>query len=236
MILPTSKSAAFLLFLSSLTTQPTVVTASKNQYKILEIFYNRTNGDNWTNKQWNISDTSVCNSDSYPGVLCNDENKIIEIDLHRCGLSGRVPPWIYALPKLTKLTLSDNALKEGGWDRIADIAGNDNTGYVLSPKLESITLTSNQISSVEGIEQLKDTLTELHLTYNSIAGAIPDELFELKKLKILSISENGITGTIDKRLGTLTDLNELYCYGNEVVGQIPDEIGQLKKLQILTVS
>ncbi len=151
-------------------------------------------------------------------------------------------PWIYALPELTTLALGENDIDSAGWDQIADVmAGsgddnNNNLGFELGEKLESITLTSNKISSVEGIDALAASLKELHLTYNRISGPMPDELFELKNLKVLSISENGITGTIDKRLGTLTDLNEFYCYGNNVEGQIPEEIGQLTKLQILTVS
>lgn len=208
----------------------------------MEIFYDQANGDDWTNKQWNITlndaaaDDDVCNPKYFPGVTCNDDDQIIEIDLHDCGLSGKVTPWIYALPELTKLTLGDNDIDDGGWEQIDDVAAVDDLGFELGGKLESITLTSNKISSVEGIDALKDSLKELHLTYNRISGPMPDELFELKNLKVLSISENGITGTIDTRLGTLTDLNEFYCYGNEVEGQIPEEIGQLTKLQILTVS
>lgn len=169
-------------------------------------------------------------------MTCNDDNKIIEIDLHNCGLSGKVTPWIYALPELTTLTLGDNDIDDAGWDRIEELAGVDDLGFELGTKLKSIKLTSNKILSVEGIEALADSLKELHLTYNRIAGPMPEELFALKNLKVLSISENAITGTIDTRLANLTHLNEFYCYGNEVTGQIPEEIGQLKKLQILTVS
>lgn len=232
-----SKSTAALLLLCCLSNIPTAVIAQKSQAKILEIFYDQANGDDWTNKQWNVTvDADLCNSKYFPGVTCNDDDKIIEIDMHDCGLSGKVTPWIYALPELTKLTLGDNEIDDAGWEKIADVAGDDDLGFELGGKLESITLTSNKISSVEGIGALKDSLKELHLTYNRISGPMPDELFELKNLKVLSISENGITGTIDTRLGTLTDLNEFYCYGNKVEGQIPEEIGQLTKLQILTVS
>jgi len=204
----------------------------------LETFYDESNGDSWTNKQWNITDGSsdVCDSKSYPGVTCNDDDKIIEIDLHDCGLAGKVTPWIYALPELTTLTLGDNDIDDAGWDKIADMLSVEDLGFEVGTKLKSLVLTGNKISSMEGIDALADSLKELHLTYNRITGPMPDELFELTNLRVLSISENAITGTIDKRLGTLHHLREFYCYGNMVEGQIPEELGQLKQLQILTVS
>lgn len=229
-------TAAALLLLLSCSLQPSTVIAQKSQSKILEIFYDQANGDSWTNKQWNTTHSNVCNSNFYPGVTCNDDKQIIEIDLHNCGLSGKVTPWIYALPELTTLKLGDNEIDTAGWDQIDDVASVDELGFELGTKLTSVTLTSNKISSVEGITKLADSLKELHLTYNRIAGPMPEELFALKNLKVFSISENKITGPIDTRLANLTHLNEFYCYGNKVTGQIPEEIGQLKKLQILTVS
>jgi len=167
-------------------------------------------------------------------VTCNDDNQIIEIDLHDCGLAGKVTPWIYALPELTTLTLGDNDIDDAGWDKIAGLLSVEDLGFEVGTKLKSLVLTGNKISSVEGIDALADSLKELHLTYNRITGPMPDELFELTNLRVLSISENAITGTIDKRLGTLYHLREFYCYGNMVEGQIPEELGQLKQLQILT--
>jgi Leucine-rich repeat (LRR) protein len=232
-----SKTATFptALFLL-LCCLPTVITAQKSQANILEIFYDQANGDNWTYKQWDITDTNVCNSASYPGVTCNDDKKIIEIDLHDNGLSGKVTPWIYALPHLTKLALENNDIDDAGWDQISDVQDVKELGFVLGEKLKEIVLTSNKISSVKGIDKLADSLEALHLTYNRVSGPMPKELFSLKNLKVLSISENDISGTIDQRLGGLTDLKEFYCYGNKFEGHIPMEIGQLVKLQILTVS
>ena len=231
-----SVSSAALLLLYCFATLPTTVIAQKSQANILEIFYDEANGDSWTTKQWDITDEDVCNSESYPGVTCNDDNEIIEIDLHDNGLSGSLTPWLYALPQLTKLALGDNEIDNGGWDQISDIQDIQGLGYTVGENLESIILTSNKISSVEGIGALADSLEVLHLTYNRISGPMPEELFLLTNLKVLSISENDITGTIDKRMGTLTNLNELYCYGNKVEGWIPSEIGKLSKLQVLTVS
>lgn len=235
----TNKAVALLLFLCSYITSSSTTTifvaGQKSEHAILKIFNDEAEGDSWLNK-WDINDTNVCNPTSYPGVTCNDDNKITEIDLHDNKLSGKVTPWIYALQELTTLGLGDNDLTGGGWDTIADVAEVSELGYTLGTKLKSITLSSNKISSVDGIDALQDSLKELHLTYNKLFGPMPTELFKLSNLKVLSISENMITGTIDTRLGNLTNLNEFYCYGNKIVGQIPMEVGQLSKLQILTVS
>ena len=233
-LLSTKAKTAALLLLCCFATLPSAVNAQKSEADILALFYDQANGQSWTNK-WNITDKTVCNSKSYPGVTCNDSNKITEIDLHENKLEGKVTPWIYALTELTKLELSNNEIDSGGWDQIDDVKG-AKLGFALGTKLESIILSNNKISSLEGIDSLGNTLQELHLTYNRIAGSMPNELFSLNKLKILSISENEITGKIDTRLGTLTDLTELYCYGNKLKGHIPQEIGLLTKLQTLTVS
>ena len=205
--------------------------AALSEKEVLHHIYGNLNGDNW-DTAWDISGEDPCDESNYPGVKCNDNGHVIEIDLSDNNMAGSISPHVYTLPHLKNLDFSKNRITNAGWDRIDEVV----TGDTLVSDVEVIDLTNNLINSVEGVGALKDSLTGLHMTYNNLKGTMPDELFQLEKLEILAISENALTGEIDARLGGLTDLLELYCYGNKITGSIPTEIGQLTKMQILTVS
>jgi Leucine-rich repeat (LRR) protein len=200
----------------------------------MEVLYHvhaNLNGNNWDSK-WDVDSTDICDGSSYPGVKCNSAGKITEIHLKDNNLAGSISPYLYTLPHLKHVDVSKNRITNAGWDRLTtEIVGDDAIGNI-----EVIELTSNLISSVEGVSKLKDSLTGLHMTYNNLKGTMPSELFQLHQLEILAISENALTGTINKHLGNLTNLLEFYCYGNKLTGTIPSEIGRLTKLQTLTVS
>lgn len=226
--------ACTILCLSSsmLTMSSLPVVSALTEMEVLYHVHANLNGNNWDSK-WNVAGTDVCDESSYPGVKCNSAGKITEIHLKDNNLAGSISPFLYTLPHLKHVDVSKNRITNAGWDRITpEIVGSGAIGSTI----EVIELTSNLISSVEGVSKLKDSLTGLHMTYNNLKGTMPSEFFQLYLLEILAISENALTGTIDKHLGNLTNLLELYCYGNKLTGTIPSEIGRLTKLQTLTVS
>jgi Leucine-rich repeat (LRR) protein len=199
-----------------------------DEREVLYHVYANLNGDNWDEK-WNTDDTDVC---AYHGIECNDAGKIIKIDLKDNNLAGSVSPHVYTLPHLRELDLSKNRITSAGFDRINVVIEEEDE----IADVEVIELTNNLVSSVEGVSRLAKSLTGLHMTFNNLKGAMPAELFRLPLLEILAVSENELTGTIDKHLGNLTNLLEFYCYGNKLTGTIPSEIGKLTKMQIITVS
>ena len=208
------------------------VVSALTEMEVLYHVHANLNGNNWDNK-WDVAGTDVCDESSYPGVKCNSAGRITEIHLKDNNLAGSISPFLYTLPHLKHVDVSKNRITNAGWDRLTpEIVGSGAIGSTI----EVIELTSNLISSVEGVSKLKDSLTGLHMTYNNLKGTMPSELFQLHLLEILSISENALTGTIDKHIGNLTNLLEFYCYGNKLTGTIPSEIGRLTKLQTLTVS
>lgn len=232
-----SASALSLTCLSSLfityyttTTLPTAH-AALSEKEILHHVHGNLNGDNWETP-WDVSDDDPCSQTSYPGVTCNPEGKITEINLSDNNLAGSISPHVYTLPYLKRLDFSKNRIYNAGWDRIDHVLTDD----TIVSNVNVIDLTNNLINSVEGISKLSHSLTGLHMTYNNLKGSMPKELFEMELLEILAISENEIGGKIDTELGKLTNLRELYCYGNQVTGEIPSEIGKLTKMQIMTVS
>ena len=201
-----------------------------DQKQVLSHLYSNSDGPNWT-RGWDTDADDVC-SDSYPGVSCDSNGRVSEIDLSGNNLSGSISPHVYTLKGLTRLDVSKNRLTSAGWNKIDVVV---NQGNSVSDTVEVIDLTNNLVSSVEGLGKLNASLKELHMTYNNLKGTIPSEYFDLPMLEVLAISENALDGTIDTRIGQMESLLELYCYGNKITGTIPSEIGELNKIQLLTV-
>ena len=71
--------------------------------------YNQTGGDNWTGKKWTTTMTEI-RADNWSGVSFNSDDRVSAIDLKARGLSGRLSEALPAIPAMTTLNLSQNAL------------------------------------------------------------------------------------------------------------------------------
>ncbi|KAI3688289.1 hypothetical protein L1987_82028 [Smallanthus sonchifolius] len=60
---------------------------------------------------------------------------------------------------------------------------------------------------------------------------IPSQLFELKSIHVLDLSDNTIEGDLSAEVGKLVNLESLYLGGNFLLGKIPQEIGNLSKFR-----
>ena len=74
------------------------------------------------------------------------------------------------------------------------------------------------------------SLEELYLNHNKIRY-IPDVIFDMKSLKILSIFDNWIASTLSSKIGQLKSLEVLDLETNFLTGQIPDELFQVTSLK-----
>lgn len=86
----------------------------------------------------------------------------------------------------------------------------------------------------EEIGQMKG-LRVLGVQGNLLFGRIPAELGELIHLEILDLSMNRFTLSIPAALSSLTSLRTLNLAMNEITGEIPDGIDQLSKLEVLNL-
>ncbi|KAL3911984.1 MAG: hypothetical protein SGILL_007068 [Bacillariaceae sp.] len=75
-------------------------------------------------------------------------------------------------------------------------------------------------------------LLALEVHGNMLKGQVPVDFYEQesKSLITLNVGDNALSGTLDTRLGQLTDLKGLFVFGNDMTGTIPEEIGNLKYL------
>jgi hypothetical protein len=66
----------------------------------------------------------------------------------------------------------------------------------------------------------------LDLDENNLAGAIPNEIGQLRKLQSLNLEGNHLTGAIPSTLGQLGNLEWLTLFGNHFSGLLPDPLIQ----------
>lgn len=77
-------------------------------------------------------------------------------------------------------------------------------------------------------------LEEFECRENRLSGSIPD-MSELSNLRVLSLRENQINGSISTSLGRVTALELLQIGVNQITGTIPSELGLLTALTDLNL-
>ena len=73
----------------------------------------------------------------------------------------------------------------------------------------------------------------LYLGDNGLTGEIPPELGSLSNLTALYLDTNALSGAIPAELGSLSNLTDLSLYHNALSGAIPAELGSLSNLTAL---
>ena len=198
-------------------------TGSYSDREVLSMLYESTGGDNWLNKMnWMSGNKPLC---SWHGVICNtDQDAVIKIDLSSNNLGGTVPPMLFQMEHLQGINLRDNSINF------------EFKGIETAPVLRELFLDSTKLISLDGIGKAKK-LQVLHLQQNNFNGEpIPEEIFELKSLRHLDLSDSLFGGTLPSAIEELSLLEEFYCRGNEITGTIPSSIGNLNYLEVLVLS
>ena len=223
------------------------VTASagpRNDREVLEVLYDSTGGESWTNRRnWK---TSTPLGDWY-GVTTDTAGRVTELDLSWNELTGPIPAALGDLTNLESLFLGSNRLTgpiPSSLGRLSNLrwlslGGNELTGRIPDalgdlPNLRWLFLGSNGLtgpipSSLGRVSNLRG----LGLGGNELTGRIPDALGDLTNLESLFLGGNGLTGPIPSWLGRLSDLRGLELERNELTGRIPDTLGNLTNLRWL---
>lgn len=188
---------------------------------LLKELFDTTNGINWKKNGGWMTSNDPC--DSWTGIECNADGKVISIDLESNGLQGTPSSSIFKLNELRSLGLKDNqiAFSFEGIDQASNLA--------------ILTLSGTKLDSVAGISRAT-TLTELHLTDNNLKGPLPHEILQLTNLKRLYANYNQLSSTIPPGISALSHCEDLFLFNNRLTGQIPGSIGLLSQLKHLSLA
>lgn len=151
---------------------------------------------------------SGCNISEFPRFL-KSLKKLWYLDLSSNRIKGNVPDWIWSLPLLVSLDLSNNSFTgfNGSLDhvlanssvQVLDIALNSFKGSFPNPPVSIINLSAWN---------------------NSFTGDIPLSVCNRTSLDVLDLSYNNFTGSIPPCMGNFTIVN---LRKNKLEGNIPDE-------------
>ena len=150
--------------------------------------------------------------DTWDGVTVDGTPpRVTELNFHRKGLTGTIPPALGSLSNLKGLELHHS-----------DLTGPIPEALGALSNLETLNLHVNQLTGPipEALGSLSN-LKELGLDQNQLDGTIPPELGQLTKLETLTLNRNQLTGMIPEALGSLSNLTDLWLHENQLDGPIP---------------
>ncbi|CAN4104199.1 unnamed protein product [Withania somnifera] len=189
----------------------------------------------------------------WDGVVCgNDsaESRVIKLNLSRKGLRGVVSQSLEKLDQLKLLDLSHNHL-EGGLPldlsklkqlEVLDLSHNVLLGPVLGSlngleSIHTLNISSNLFTGTFSEFGEFPNLVALNVSNNSFNGSFKFENFSFsKKIRILDISLNHLTGDLGGLENCSTSLQQLHVDSNNLGGHLPDSLYSMTSLEQLSLS
>ena len=196
------------------------------EFSILREFFEATGGPT----TWKRNDGWTLNSDvcTWRGIECwttSYEGRVRRLRLPNNHLQGKVPSSIFNLTYLTTLDLSHNDVSLD-FARIGD-----------APTLHALNIAATNTKSLQGIARAHSFLSYLYADRLSLDdNSIPDEVWKMGQLKVLSLSECQLQGSLSSKLSNMQSLEELYLYNNMLEGTLPEAIGTLSNLRRLSLA
>lgn len=181
-----------------------------------------------------------CSINEFPKFLKTLQN-LERLDLSDNQIKGKVPEWLWSLPRLSIVILKNNSFN--GFDgslhnssvTMLDLSLNNFTGSLPPPPL-SIKLFLASRNSFTGDIPLstctRSYLDALDLSYNNFSGSIPQCL---GKFKILNLRKNNLHGIIPNAFSSNSLLQTLDVGYNKISGQLPRSLVNCSSLRFLSV-
>uniref|UniRef100_A0A0D3B4L1 Leucine-rich repeat-containing N-terminal plant-type domain-containing protein n=1 Tax=Brassica oleracea var. oleracea TaxID=109376 RepID=A0A0D3B4L1_BRAOL len=184
-----------------------------------------------------------CGISEFPTIIKTLQN-LQYIDLSSNKIKGKVPEWLWKLPRLTILNLVNNLFTglEGSSEvfvnssvQLLDIAYNSMTGEFPIPPTNIIYLSAWNNSFTGNIPlQIcnRSSLVVFDLSYNKFTGPIPQCL---SKLRIVNLRKNNLEGSIPDEFysGALTQTLDVGF--NRLTGKLPRSLRNCSFLRFLSV-
>ncbi|KAG7578711.1 Leucine-rich repeat [Arabidopsis thaliana x Arabidopsis arenosa] len=184
-----------------------------------------------------------CNISDFPNIIKTLQN-LEYIALSNNRISGKIPEWLWSIPRLSSVFITDNLLT--GFEGSSEVLINSSVQILLldSNSLEgalphlplSINLLSAKENRFRGDIPLsicnRSSLDVLDLSYNNFTGSIPPCL---NNLLILTLRKNNLEGSIPDKYYVDTPLRSLDVGYNRLTGKLPRSLLNCSGLQFLSV-
>ena len=176
-------------------------TSAETDRTVLELFYERTTGEWWTNSENWMTEAPL---GEWHGITTNAQGRVTEIRFEKNNLKGTLLPEIGNLSQLKVLYIRGNR----GLTTVIP------TEIVNLPQLEILDLAGNIIGGEipPGIGNLSN-LQQLVLSVNVLIGDIPPELANLHNLEWLDLRHNRLRidrgAVVPEGLGDLPNITVL---------------------------
>lgn len=131
-------------------------------------------------------DPTLVNPCTWFHVTCDQNNRVIRVDLGNSNLSGRLVPELGMLEHLQYLELYKNNITGNILEELGNLKN------LISLDLYNNNLTGEIPRSLGNLK----SLVFLRINNNMLTGQIPRELTLLPNLKVVDISNNNLCGTI----------------------------------------
>ncbi|XP_010462186.2 PREDICTED: receptor-like protein 12 [Camelina sativa] len=171
-------------------------------------------------------DLRGCNIIEFPEFIRNGR-KLQTLDLSNNKIKGQVPDWLWRLPKLFQLNLSNNSLS--GFNGSSQVS--------LESQISTVYLSSNAFQGPLFIPS-SQRLYYFSGSKNNFTGEIPRSVCGLSTLAVLDLSNNNLNGSIPRCLETMVinHLSDLDLRNNSLSGILPEIFQNAKSLITLDVS
>ncbi|KAG2289214.1 hypothetical protein Bca52824_048818 [Brassica carinata] len=187
---------------------------------------------------------SSCRISEFPNIL-----KILKnlefIDLSTNRIKGKVPQWLWSLPRLHTVALSNNFLN--GFAGPAEVSVNSSVKILAMQQNRfegtipilplSINIFSAQGNRFTGSIPLSicdyKSITHLLLPYNNLTGRIPQCLSNVTFLQMLDVAYNRLTGKLPRSLVNCSSLQFLNIENNGIEDTFPFWLKALPNLEVL---
>ncbi|KAL0390405.1 UNVERIFIED_CONTAM: Receptor-like kinase TMK4 [Sesamum calycinum] len=200
-----------------------------------------------TSPPLNWSSTDCCR---WEGVACESYgSRVTRLSLPGRALSGTITPFLTNLSFLSDLNLSGNHLsgvfpltvfRSLNRLRTLDLSSNRFSGLLQPPESSEAPLSpslgflheSIHWGIVDGFGECSN-LQIFRAGFNSLSGWLPNDVYRVRTLKEISLSNNHFSGPINGSIVLLSGLRVLELHVNELSGGLPTDIGLLSNLEQL---
>ncbi|CAD5324444.1 unnamed protein product [Arabidopsis thaliana] len=189
---------------------------------------------------------SGCGITEFPEFI-RTQQWMQELDISNNKIKGQVPGWLWTLPYLFYVNLSNNTFI--GFQRpkkpepsMGHLLGSNNnfTGKIPSficelRSLQTLDLSDNNFSGSipRCMGNLKSSLSHLNLRQNNLSGGLPKHIFEI--LRSLDVGHNQLVGKLPRSLRFFSTLEVLNVESNRINDTFPFWLTSLPKLQVLVL-